>query len=76
MMDGLTIDDLITGNGEGSLSEDDVVAYVRNGDPNARDWDEMPLRMTYRINAFLRAQGPLEEEPDMVVLGFLEDDDF
>ena len=73
MMDGLTLDDVIAGRA-GSLTEDDVVAYVRSGDPNERDWDDFPLRMTYRINAFLRAQGPVEA-PDLVLLGFLEDDD-
>ena len=68
-MDGLTLDDIISGNGAGSLTEDDVVAYVRSGDPNERDWDDFPLRMTYRINAFLRAQGPIEE-PDLALLEF------
>ena len=69
MMEGLTLDDVISGNREGSLTEDDIVVYVRNGDPNHRDWDDLPLRMTYRINAFLRAQGPIEE-PDLAVLEF------
>ena len=69
MMEGLTLDDVISGNSVGSLTEDDVVVYVQNGDPNHRDWDELPLRMTYRINAFLRAQGPIEE-PDLALLEF------
>ena len=68
LMEGLTIEDVIADR-EGSLTEDDVVAYVRSGDPNDREWDDFPLRMTYRINAFLRAQGPIEE-PDLVVLEF------
>ena len=72
LMEGLTIDDVIAGNGAGSLTEDDVVAYVRNGDPNERDWDDFALRMTFRINSFLRAQGPVEE-PDLALLGFLDD---
>ena len=67
MMEGLTIDDVISGNSVGSLTEDDVVVYVQNGDPNHRDWDDLPLRMTYRINAFLRAQGPIPD-PDLAVL--------
>ena len=71
-MEGLTIDDVIAGRA-GSLTEDDVVAYVQNSDPNERDWDDFPLRMTYRINAFLRAQGPVME-PDLALLGFLEND--
>ena len=66
MMEGLTIEDVIAGRA-GTLTEDDVVAYVQNADPNERDWDDLPLRMTYRINAFLRAQGPVEE-PDLAVL--------
>ena len=73
MMEGLRIDDVISGRA-GTLTEDDVVAYVRSGDPNDRDWDDFPLRMTYRINAFLRAQGPVEA-PDLVLLGFLDEDD-
>ena len=72
MMEGLTIDDVIAGNRVGSLTEDDVVAYVRNGDPNERDWDEFPLRVTFRINSFLRAQGPVGE-PDLALLGFLDE---
>ena len=72
MMDGLTLDDVISGNLEGSLTEDDIVDYVQNGDPNERDWDDFPLRMTFRINSFLRAQGPVGE-PDLALLGFLDD---
>ena len=73
MMEGLTLEDVIAGRA-GTLTEDDVVAYVHNADPNDRDWDDFPLRMTYRINSFLRAQGPVEE-PDLVLLGFLDEDD-
>lgn len=57
-MAGLTIDDVISGNQEGSLTEDDIVTFVRAGNPTERDWDEWPLRMTFRINFFLRASGP------------------
>ena len=67
MMEGLTLDDVIAGNGVGSLTEDDIVTYVQSGHPNDREWDDLPLRMTYRINAFLRAQGPIPE-PDLAVL--------
>ena len=74
MMDGLRLDDVIAGNWEGSLTEDDIVEFVQNGDPNERDWDEFPLRMTFRINAFLRAQGPVGE-PDLAALGFFLDED-
>ena len=72
MMDGLTLDDVIAGNREGSLTEDDIVAYVQGGDPNDRDWDDWPLRMTFRINSFLRRQGPVGD-PDLAALGFLEE---
>ena len=72
MMEGLTIDDVITGNREGSLTEDDIVEFVQSGDPNHRDWDDWPLRMTFRINSFLRRQGPVDD-PDLAALGFLED---
>ena len=73
-MDGLRLDDMISGNWEGSLTEDEIVDYVQSGDPNERDWDEMPLRMTFRINSFLRAQGPVDDV-DLVVLGFSDNDD-
>ena len=71
-MDGLRLDDIIAGNREGSLTEDEIVQYVQSGDPNQRDWDDFPLRMTFRINSFLRTQGH-EGDPDLAVLGFLED---
>ena len=72
MMDGLRLDDIISGNREGSLTEDEIVQYVQDGDPNQREWDEFPLRMTFRINSFLRRQGDVGE-PDLAALGFLED---
>ena len=72
MMDGLRLDDMIAGNREGSLTEDEIVEFVQNGDPNHRDWDDWPLRMTFRINSFFRAQGPVAE-PDLALLGFLDD---
>ena len=72
MMDGLRLDDLIAGNREGSLTEDEIVEFVQNGDANQREWDEWPLRMTFRINSFLRGQGDVGE-PDLAALGFLED---
>ena len=72
MMDGLRIDDIISGNREGSLTEDEIVEYVQSGDPNHRDWDDWPLRMTFGINSFLRAHGPVGE-PDLAAFGFLDD---
>ena len=72
MMNGLRLDDVIAGNREGSLTEDEIVNYVQSGDPNYRDWDDWPLRMTFRINSFLRRQGPVGE-PDLEVLDFLDD---
>ena len=71
MMDGFRIDDLIAGNRVGSLTEEEIVQYVQDGDPNQRDWDDWPLRMTFRINSFLREQGPVGE-PDLAALGFLD----
>ena len=72
IMDGLRLDDVIAGNREGRWTEDEIVEYVQNGDPNHRDWDDWPLRMTFRINSFLRAHGPVAE-PDLALLGFLDD---
>ena len=72
MMDGFRLDDLIAGRRVGTLTEDEIVDYVQSGDPNHRDWDDFPLRMTFRINAFLRRQGDVGE-PDLADLGFLED---
>ena len=72
MMDGLSLDDVISGNRDGSLIEDDIVEFVQNGDHNHRDWDDWPLRITFRISSFLRAQGPVGE-PDLALLGFLDD---
>ena len=74
MMEGLTLDDMIAGNTRGSLTEDDIVRYVQNGYPDDRGWDEFPLRMTFRINAFLRDQGPIGE-PELALLGFFDDTD-
>ena len=68
-MDGFRMDDLIAGRREGSLTEDEIVDYVQSGDPNHRDWDDFPLRMTFRINSFLRQQGDMGE-PDLAVLDF------
>ena len=74
MMDGLRLDDMIAGNREGSLTEDEIVQYVQDGDPNHRDWDEWPLRMTFRINSFLRQQQGPVGDPDLFSLDFLDDD--
>ena len=72
MMEGWTLEDVISGNLRGSLTEDDIVAYVQNGYPDDRDWDEFPLRMTFRINSFLRDQGHVGE-PELALLGFFDD---
>ena len=71
MMDGFRIDDMIAGRREGTLTEDEIVEYVQSGDPNHRDWDDFPLRMTFRINSFLRTQG-IMGEPELAVLDFLD----
>ena len=67
MMDGYTLDDLIFGSGECSLTEDEVVVYVRRVDPTQQEWDGCPLRMTYRISSFLRADGS-NPGPDLAIL--------
>lgn len=67
MMDGHTLEDLIFGRGDCSLTEDDVVRFVRSSDPTDQDWDDWPLRMTYRINAFLRTNRD-NPEPDLAIL--------
>ena len=72
MMDGFRMDDLIAGRREGTLTEDEIVDYVQSGDPNHRDWDDWPLRMTFRINSFLREHGPVGDA-DLGALGFLDD---
>ena len=72
MMDGMRLEDVISGNREGSLTEDEVVAFVQSGDPTNQAWDDWPLRMTFRMNSFLRASGPVPE-PDLAAIGFLDD---
>lgn len=62
MMDGYTLEDLIFQR-DCSLTEDNVVAYVRSSDPTNQVWDDWALRMTYRINSFLRANRD-NPEPD------------
>ena len=42
MMDGFTMDNLISGSRTGSLTEDDVVRYGRAGDPTNQHWDDWP----------------------------------
>ena len=72
MMEGLRLEDVIAGNSEGSLTEDDIVGFVRAGDSTNQAWDDWPLRMTFRINSFLRSNGPVPE-PDLAELAFLDD---
>ena len=70
MMDGFTIDDLISRSGTGSLTEENVVAYVCGGDPTNQDWDDWPLRMTFWIHFFLLANRD-NPEPDLAILNAL-----
>ena len=67
MMDGHTLQDLIFERGDCSLTEDGVVAYFRSSDPTHQDWDDWPLRMTYRISSFLRPNRD-NPEPDVDIL--------
>ena len=66
MMDGYTLEDLIF-HRACSLTEDEVVAYVGRSDTMYQDWDDWPLRMTFRINSFLRANGS-NPEPHLDIL--------
>lgn len=68
MMDGYTLNDLIF-HRDFSLTEDEVVAYVRHADPTQQERDDWPLRMTYWINSFLRANGS-SPEADLNILIF------
>ena len=67
MVDGYTLDDLILGSGECSLTEDEVVVYVRRTEPTQQEWDDCPLRLTYRISSFLRTNGS-NPGPDLAIL--------
>ena len=66
MMDGYTLDDLIFRR-DCSLTEDEVVAYVRRSDPMYQEWDDWPLCVTFRVNSFLRADGA-SPEPHLDIL--------
>ena len=66
MMDGFTLDDLIF-HRDCSLTEDEVVSYVRRADQRQQHWDDWPLRITYQINSFLRANG-YNPDPDLAIL--------
>ena len=58
---------LISGSMTGSLTQEVVVAYVSGDDPTNQDWDDWPLRMTFRISSFLRANRD-NPEPDLAIL--------
>lgn len=66
MMDRYTLHDLIFPR-DCSLTEDEVVAYVRRFDPMYQEWDDWPLRVTFRVNSFLQANGA-SPEPDLDIL--------
>ena len=66
------IDDLIFQRGERSLTEDEVVAYVRRSDHTPQEWNDWPLRMTYRISSFLRVNGS-NPDPDLNILNSLQE---
>ena len=63
MMAGFTIDDLISGSRECSLTEEDVVAYVRGGDPTERDWNDWPLKMPI---GSMPSSGPILTIPNLI----------
>lgn len=66
MVEGYTLNDLIFRR-DCSLTEDEVVAYVRRSDLTYQEWDDLPLRVTFRVNFFLRANGA-SPEPDLDIL--------
>ena len=66
MVDGYTLNDLIFRR-DCSLTEDEVMAYVRRTDPTYQKWNDWPLRVTFRVNFFLRANGA-SPEPDLDIL--------
>ena len=72
LMEGLRLEDIIAGNQQGTLTEDEIVEFVRAGDPTNQAADDWPLRMIFRINSFLRANGPVPEA-DLADLAFLHD---
>ena len=61
LMEGLRLEDIIAGNQQGTLTEDEIVEFVRAGDPTNQASDDWPLRMIFRINSFLRANGPVPD---------------
>ena len=66
MVDGYTLNDLIFRR-DCSLTEDEVMAYVRRTDSTYQKWNDWPLRVTFRVNFFLRANGA-SPEPDLDIL--------
>ena len=70
MMDGFTIDDLISRSGTGFLNRRECRGVCSWRRPHQLDWDDWPLRMTFRIHFFLLANRD-NPEPDLAILNAL-----
>ena len=66
-MHGQTLEDVIFQRPEPSLSEDDM-EFVRQEDPGGGASDDLTLRITLRIDRFLRFNPPNNTEPDLAIL--------
>lgn len=66
-MDGRSLEDVIHKRNPPSLTEDDVIDFSRHSDPDHDRWDDGVIRMTFRINSYLRSV-PSLPEPDLSVL--------
>ena len=67
-MHGQTMEDVIFQRPQPSLDEDDIVQFVRGEDPEGEAWDDFTLRVTLRINRYLRFNPPNDTEPDLAIL--------
>ena len=67
IMHGQTMEDVIFQRPQPSLDEDAIVQFVRGEDPLGA-WDDFTLRMTLRINRYLRFNPPNDTVPDLAIL--------
>ena len=65
------MDDVIFQRPQPSLDEDDIVQFVRGEDPEVGAWDDFTLRMTLRINRYLRFNPLNDTEPDLAILDLI-----
>lgn len=62
-MEGRTMYDIIFNRLQPSLTEDEVVDFIRSDNTYA-EWDDWTVRMTFRINSYLRS-APSIPGPDV-----------